>query len=277
MTLTITHEMTALQELQEAADRMGYGIGNSATERMLREVEKIKRLHEQMDAFSAAERITREVEAIRQQASGIWSALQEARHRAFEHIERFRQQMAVIERLQRQTQVTRHRGKDGATGKGRGKTSSAKKSAKSTSSGNSGGGSSGGDGGDGGGDGDGPQRIRSTPKKSRSSKSVTTRPQRLPSSSSGKTATTFPPQVLPNHPQSNRGIAIIAMFFLFGIVFTDPSPFIIGLIVVCLLIIALVAMGYPDLAKHVWSSIPKLLKLLAADSDEESEDSDDES
>lgn len=262
MTLTITHEMTAAQALREAASRMGYGIGNSATERMLREVEKIKRFHEQMDTVSTVERITREVEAIRQRASGISNALHESRYRALEHIERFRRQMAVIERLQRHTQVTRHRGQDGATGKGKGKTSSAKKSAKSTSSGNSGGGSSGGDSGDGGGDGDGPQRTRSTPTKSRPSKSVITRPSRLPNSSPGTTAST--PQVSTDRPQPSRGIAIVAMLLLFGIVLTEPGSSIVALIAVCLAVIALAGMGHPEVAKDVLRSVPKLLKQLAS-------------
>lgn len=269
MTLTITHEMTAAQKLREAAGRMGYGTGNSATERMLQEVEKIKRLHEQIDAISAVERITREVEAIRRQASGIWNALHEARHRAFEHIERFRQQMAVIERLQRHTQVTRHRGQDGATGKGKGKgKTSAKKSAKSTSSG-----SSGGDGGDSGGDGDGPQRSRSTSKKSRPSKSVITRPSRLPNSVPGKTAST--PQVSTDRPQPSRAIAIVAMLLLFGIVLTEPSSFVVALIAVCLAIIALAGMGHPEVAKDILRSVPKLLKQSAS-TDEESESADEE-
>jgi hypothetical protein len=276
MTLTITQEMIRLQEI---AEHRGYGAGNSATERMLREIEKIQRLHEQMDAISAAERITREVEKIKQQASGVWGAIKETHRRAYEQIDRFRQQMAVVERLQRQLQTVRHRSQDGATGKG--KTSSAKKSAKSSSSGTSSGGSSGtggggGGGGDGDGDGDGPQRTPSKPKKPRS-KARSTSLQRLPRSSSGETATTSSPQVLPNHPQPNHGIAIIAMAALFGIVLTDPNPFILGLIVVCLLVIVLVAMGHLDLAKHVWNSAPKLFKPLAKDADEESEDPDEES
>lgn len=261
MTFTITHEMLALQEMQKVAEHMGFGTGNSATVSMFREVEEIKRYHEQRDVASAAERIMR--------------TLHELRHRANEHIERFSKQMAVLVRLQRQTQVMRHRGQDGATGKGKGKTSSAKKTAKSASGGSSGSG----DGGDGGGDGDGPQRTRSTRRKSRSSKSVTTRPQHLPSSSTGKIVATSPSQVLFHPPLSISRIIIIltVLNFLFDIALAAKSTSIIVIIAFFMLIIALVAMGSHDLAKHFWNSVPKLVKLLAANSDEEGEDSDDES
>lgn len=261
MTFTITHEMLALQEMQKIAEHMGFGTGNSATVSMFRQVEEIKRHHEQRDAASAAER--------------IMQTIHELRHRAYEHIERFRKQMAVLQRLQRQTQVMRHRGQDGATGKSKRKTSSAKKTAKSAS----GGGNSGsGDGGDGGGDGEGPQRTRSTRRKSRSSKSVTTRPPHLPSSSTGKIATTSPSQVLSNHPKSNSEIVIVVVLVLFfGIVLTGPGLIITGLIAFFMLMIALDARGSHDLAKHVWNTVPELLKLLGANSNEKGEDSDDES
>ena len=266
MSLTITKDM---MRLQEAAESMGCGVGNSATARMLRQIEEIARFEKQIEAV-------RQVEEFKKYASGIWHAINETQRRAYEQVQRFRQQMTLVERLRREVQTVRHRAQDGPTGKA--KVSSAKKSAKSSTSG--GGGSSGGgnsDGGDGGGDGDGPQHARSSSKKSRSSKSVTTRPQRLPSSSSGKTAPISLSQASPNHTQSNRGIVIIAMTLLFGIVFVDSSLLIRGLIVVCLLMIALAAMGYVDLAKHVWNSAPKLLKLSAKDSDEESGDPDEES
>jgi len=265
MSLTITKDM---MRLQEAAESMGYGAGNSATARMLRQIEEIARFEKQIEAV-------RQVEELKKYASGVWNAINETQRRAYEQVERFRQQMTLVERLRREVQTVRHRGQDGPTGKA--KVSSAKKSAKSSTSG---GGSSGGDGGDGGGDGDGPQRARSTSKKAVHQKALLHAPQRLPSSSSGKTAPISLSQVSPNHAQSNRGIVIIAMALLFGIVFADSSLLIRGLIVVCLLIIALAAMGYVDLAKHVWNSAPKLLKLLklsAKNSDEESGDPDEES
>jgi hypothetical protein len=36
-------------------------------------------------------------------------------------------------------------------------------------------------------------------------------------------------------------------------------------------------MGYPEVARYVWSTVPKLLKQLSMDADEENEDPDEES
>lgn len=220
-----------------------YGAGSSAaTVRMLREIERIQRVQKQMEA-----------------------------------IERFQREIEAIERLCGQAQIVRHH--DRGTPANKAKRSSAKKSAKPAGSGSSGGGGGGdgGDGGDGGGDGDGPQRTRSVPKKSRSSKSVITRPSRLPSTSPGKTASTPSPKVSPNGPQPSREVAIFAMSLLFAIVLTEPNWLVVSLIVIGLIIIALAAMGHSDVAKVVWRSVPKLLEYLTKSTDEESKDPDEES
>ena len=65
------------------------------------------------------------------------------------------------------------------------------------------------------------------------------------------------------------------MLLLFGIVLTEPSSSVVALIAVCLAIIALAGMGYPEVAKDVLRSVPKLLKQSAS-TDEESESADEE-
>jgi hypothetical protein len=147
--------------------------------------------------------------------------------------------------------------------------SSAKRKPSSSSSG-------GGDGGDSGGDGDGPQRASSKSKKSRS-KPRNTSVQHPPSSSPGEIATTSSPQVSPHRPLPGREIVTLVILCLYGIANIAPCVILQGLIIFCLLIIALVAMGYPEVARYVWSTVPKLLKQLATDADEESEDPDEES
>jgi hypothetical protein len=150
--------------------------------------------------------------------------------------------------------------------------SSGKSSSKRTSS--SSGGSSGGDGG---GDGDGPARTPSRKSKKPRSKPCSTSLQHPPSSSHGEIATTSFPKVSPHRPLPGREIVTLVILCLYGIAYIAPSAILQGLIIFCLLIIALVAMGYPEVARYVWSTVPKLLKQLATDSDEESEDPDEES
>ncbi len=277
MSFTIPREM---MQLHETAETLGLGAVNSArerilrnmerTERILRDVDKAERIQKQVEAVTAAERALRRIDEVR---AGIWRSMSRFQHRALENLERIRREMEIIDRVRRQVQIVRtgahamRHNQDGASGKSR--KSSAKRSTKSAS----GGGNSGGDS-DGGGD--GPARTPSKSKKPRS-KVRSTSFQRLPRSSSGDTATTSPAQVLRNPPQPNNIIAISAMAALFGIALTKPSLLILGLIVICLLIIVLVAMGHANLAKHVWNSAPKLLKLSTKYSDEESEDPDEES
>lgn len=239
---------------------------DSTTARALRHIEEAQRIQDIIDKANGVSKFMQQYETIRAHAR---SALNEG-------IERIRKQMEEIDRLRRQMQVLKvstHTIRHGQSGSpSNGKKSAAKKSAKSAS----GGGGGGDGGGDGDGDGPGPKHTRTKSKKSRSSKSVTIRPSRLPTSSPGKTASTPSPQVLTHRPQPSRGIAIVAMILLFGIALTAPSSSIVGLVVVCLLVIALAGMGHPEVAKDVWRSVPKLLKQSAS-TDEESESPDEES
>lgn len=136
--------------------------------------------------------------------------------------------------------------------------------------------SSGGSSGEGGGDGDGPARTPSKSKKHRS-KPRSTSLQHPPSSSPGEIATTSFLQVSPHRPLPGREIVPLVILCLYGIANIVPSEILQGLIIFSLVIIALVAMGYPEVARYVWSTVPKLLKQLATDADEEIEDPDEES
>lgn len=199
------------------------------------QIEKLERVQRHLEEIASVERIRRECEA---QWRLIRTALDDV-HRTLNHFARRIQQ---------------------ASG-GKGKTSAKRKSSSS--------GGSSGDGGDGGGDSDGPARTPSKSKKPRS-KPRSTSLQHPPSSLPGEIATTSP-QVSPPRPLPGREIVILIILCLYGIANIVPSGILQGLIIFCLLIIALAAMGYPEVARYIWSTVPKLLKQLATDADEESE------
>jgi hypothetical protein len=220
------------------------------------EFERIKRTQEQV---AEAERIHRSLHELRRLAN-----LEHTNKmlEAFEHYAR-----AIRVPILKIVHYAVHRVQAHVVSKSK---SSAKRKSSSTSGGSSG--SSGGDGGDG----DGPQRAPSKSKKSRS-KPRSTPLQHPPSSPPGEIATTSSPQVSPHRPLPGREIVTLVILCLYGIANIVPNELLQGLVILCLLIIALVAMGYPEVARYVWSTVPKLLKQLATEADEESEDPDEES
>lgn len=160
--------------------------------------------------------------------------LEEIKRECQESIERFRKHFEIV--LTQVQDMTRH-----MLHRVQGRTSGAGKSAaKKSTSASSGSGDGGGDG-----DGDGPQRTRSAPKKSRSSRPRNTLPQCPPRESPGETANPPPPPLPSSHLQ---GLKLLPLLY----------------VIQCVFVVALLAMGEKEIACGVLSSgsLPALLECL---------------
>jgi hypothetical protein len=236
-------------------------------QRQMSAMEEIKRFQRQMSGIEEIERIReiatqiKETEQIRKivemtDVCTVWKSCRGAQYQA---IERFQQEMEIVDRIRRQMVTVSHarptvRNKAGATGSGR--KSSAKKSTKS----------SGGDGGSDS-DGDGPQHVsteRKRPKKNRKPSPAHSPsihpgvivPQQFPSLT--------PHSPPPSSPQSSRIelLDFLALLLFWSLAFTADELITKILAIIVTAIFALCLKGHSDVAKTLLTS--KIVSSLIA-------------
>jgi hypothetical protein len=250
VTFTLTREMIGLQD---AARLMQHTGGNSAIERMQRDVAEFQRIEQEVGAITAAEQAVQQFNQAR-----AWNFLRNlnAQTRICEEYERVRQELAVFDRVRRLVHAPRiddralHRGQ-GATGKGK---RSGKKAAKSAS------------GGDSGGDGDGPQRKRAKNSR-RTVENHSPVPPLPPGSTPGAIVTTSPqsPRPLLAPTLEFSLILVIASLCHLALFGTGAAQLIA---VLSLIVYALCVIDKESIAKLVVMSAERFLKQSEEDSDD---------